>query len=102
LKQAAGIASEGTQDALFDALFVKFEEQQESARQLARDVQGWIRHVKENFESMYQFAVSLEDLYTSWGGVTVRSLERVKAFKECSVSFVTSLSRELVRVLFFQ
>ncbi|KAJ2963631.1 hypothetical protein NQZ79_g1368 [Umbelopsis isabellina] len=94
-KQATGIASEGTQDVLFDALFVKFEEQQESARQLARDVQAWIRHVKENFESMYQFSVSLEDLYTSWGGVTVRSLERVKAFKECSVSFVTSLSREL-------
>lgn len=94
-KQATGIASEGTQDVLFDALFVKFEEQQESARQLARDVQAWIRHVKENFESMYQFSVSLEDLYTSWGGVTVRSLERVKAFKECSVSFVTSLAREL-------
>ncbi|KAG2184031.1 hypothetical protein INT44_009042, partial [Umbelopsis vinacea] len=94
-KQATGIAAEGTQDAFFDALFVKFEEQQETARQLARDVQGWLRHVKENFESMFQLAVSLEDLYTSWGGVTVKSLERVKAFKDCAVSLTTSLSREL-------
>jgi hypothetical protein len=95
-KQATGIAAEGTQDAFFDALYVKFEEQQETARQLARDVQGWLRHVKENFESMYQLAVSLEDLYTSWGGVTVKSLERIKAFKDCAVSLTTSLSRELV------
>lgn len=96
-KQATGIAAEGTQDAFFDALNVKFEEQQETARQLARDVQGWLRHVKENFESMYQLAVSLEDLYTSWGGVTVKSLERIKAFKDCAVSLTTSLSRELVK-----
>lgn len=95
-KQATGIAAEGTQDAFFDALNVKFEEQQETARQLARDVQGWLRHVKENFESMYQLAVSLEDLYTSWGGVTVKSIERIKAFKDCAVSLTTSLSRELV------
>jgi len=94
-KQATGIAAEGTQDALFDALFAKFEEQQESAKQLARDVQGWLRHVKENFEAMYQLAITLEDLYTSWGGVTVKSLERIKAFKECAASFISSLSREL-------
>jgi hypothetical protein len=75
---------------------VKFEEQQESARQLARDVQGWLRHVKENFEAMHQLSLALEDLYTSWGGVTVKSLERVKAYKECSVSFITNVSRELV------
>lgn len=100
-KQATGIAAEGTQDALFDALFAKFEEQQESARQLARDTQGWLRHVKENFEALYQLAVTLEDLYTSWGGVTVKSLERIKDFKECAVSFITSLSRELVRCYIF-
>lgn len=94
-KQATGFAIEPTHDILFEALNAKFEEQQEDVRQFARDVQGWVRHVKINFENLQQLACSMESLYDSWGGVRVQSLANVSDFNRMALYLSTSLSREL-------
>ncbi len=95
-KQATGLAVEPTHDLLFEALNAKFEEQQEDIRQLARDVQGWVRHVKINFDNLQQLACSMESLYDSWGGVRVQSLANMSDFSKMASYLSTSLSRELV------
>lgn len=97
LKQATGFAVEPTHDLLFEALHAKFEEQQENVRQLARDVQGWVRHVKILFENLHQLACSYETLYNSWGGVRVKSMSSIEDFTKMASYLSTSLSRELVR-----
>ena len=85
---------------MFEALYAKFEEQQEDIRQLARDVQGWVRHVKITFDHLRELAVSMESLYNSWGGVRVKSLSNVDDFGKMASYLSTALSRELVRALF--
>lgn len=90
---------EPTHDLLFEALHIKFEEQQECIRQLARDVQGWVRHVKIGFENLQQLACSMESLYGSWGGVRVKSLANVSDFSKMASYLSTNLSRELVCIL---
>ncbi|KAI8084138.1 uncharacterized protein B0P05DRAFT_578568 [Gilbertella persicaria] len=95
IKQATGFAAEPTHDLLFEALYEKFEEQQELVRQLARDVQGWVRHVKVGFENLQQLACSMESLYTSWGGVRVKSRQAVQNFSKMAAYLSTNLAREL-------
>jgi hypothetical protein len=90
---------EPTHDILFEALFLKFEEQQELIRQLARDVQGWVRHVKGGFENLQQLACSMESLYSSWGGVRVKSLTGISDFTQMASYLSTNLARELVIVI---
>lgn len=79
---------------------VKFEEQQEDIRQLARDVQGWVRHVKIGFDNLQQLACSMETLYGSWGGVRVKSLTNMNDFNKMASYLSVTLSRELVCILF--
>jgi hypothetical protein len=81
-------------------LNVKFEEQQEDIRQLARDVQGWVRHVKIGFDNLQQLACSMETLYGSWGGVRVKSLTNMNDFNKMASYLSVTLSRELVCILF--
>lgn len=95
-KQATGLAIEPTHDLLFEALNLKFEEQQEDIRQLARDVQGWVRHVKIGFDHLQQVACSMESLYESWGGVRVKSLNNIDEFNKMASYLACTLSRELV------
>ncbi|KAI7891268.1 uncharacterized protein EV154DRAFT_508484 [Mucor mucedo] len=94
-KQATGFAIEPTHDLLFEALHVKFEEQQEDIRQLARDVQGWVRHVKIGFDNLQQLACSMETLYGSWGGVRVKGLTNINDFHKMASYLSATLSREL-------
>ncbi|GAN04312.1 hypothetical protein MAM1_0060c03772 [Mucor ambiguus] len=94
-KQVTGFAVEPTHDIVFEALLLKFEEQQELVRQLARDVQGWVRHVKIGFENLQQLACSMESLYGSWGGVRVKSLNGISDFSRMASYMSTNLSREL-------
>ena len=94
-KQVTGFAVEATHDIVFEALLLKFEEQQELIRQLARDVQGWVRHVKIGFENLQQLACSMESLYGSWGGVRVKSLNGISDFSRMASYMSTNLSREL-------
>ncbi|KAI9251133.1 hypothetical protein EDC94DRAFT_526777 [Helicostylum pulchrum] len=94
-KQATGLAIEPTHDILFEALNLKFEEQQEYIRQLARDVQGWVRHVKIGFDHLQQVACSMESLYESWGGVRVKSLNNIDEFNKMAAYLACTLSREL-------
>lgn len=95
-KQVTGFAAEATHDALFDALHLKFEEQQEIAQQLARDIQGWIRQVRSHFDALHTFAESLETLYSSWGGVRVRSMQGVQDLSKATSTFSSVMARELV------
>ncbi|KAI8991430.1 hypothetical protein BDF20DRAFT_811323 [Mycotypha africana] len=95
LKQATGFAVEPTHDVKFETLYVKFEEQQELVRQLARDVQGWVRHVKIGFENLQQLACSMESIYGSWGGVRVKRLTGISEFSKMAAQLSTSLAREL-------
>ncbi|KAI9476402.1 MAG: hypothetical protein EXX96DRAFT_487163, partial [Benjaminiella poitrasii] len=95
LKQATGFAVEPTHDILFEALYSKFEEQQELIRQFARDVQGWVRHVKIMFENLQQLACSMESLYSSWGGARVKSLTGISDFSKMASHLSAKLSREL-------
>lgn len=76
-------------------MLLKFEEQQELIRQLARDVQGWVRHVKIGFENLQQLACSMEILYGSWGGVRVKSLNGISDFNKMASYMTATLSREL-------
>ncbi|KAF7723454.1 hypothetical protein EC973_002007 [Apophysomyces ossiformis] len=94
-RQVTGFAAEATQDALFDALQIRFEEQQEVARQLARDVQKWVRQVKDQFDNLQLFASSMENIYSSWGGVRVRSMESMREFTKATSMFSMIMSREL-------
>lgn len=96
-KQATGFAVEPTHDVIFEALNMKFEEQQELLKQLARDVQGWVRHVKIGFDNLQQLACSMETLYSSWGGVRVASLTGTSQFSKMAAHLSTNLSRELVK-----
>ncbi|KAI8334159.1 hypothetical protein EDC96DRAFT_525492 [Choanephora cucurbitarum] len=95
IKQATGFAIEPTHDILFEALYEKFEEQQEMVRQLAREVQGWVRHVKIGFENLQHLACSMEALYSSWGGVRVKSLNAVTDFSKMANHMYNNLAREL-------
>ncbi|KAI8382977.1 hypothetical protein BD560DRAFT_385679 [Blakeslea trispora] len=95
IKQATGFAIEPTHDLLFEALNEKFEEQQEMVRQLAREVQGWVRHVKIGFENLQHLACSMETLYSSWGGVRVKSLTAVTDFSKMADHMYNNLAREL-------
>ncbi|KAI8643910.1 hypothetical protein BD408DRAFT_414084 [Parasitella parasitica] len=94
-KQVTGLAGEPTHDIVFEALLLKFEEQQELVRQLARDVQGWVRHIKIGFENLQQLACSMESLYGSWGGVRVKSLNGISDFSRTASYMSSNLSREL-------
>ncbi|PHZ17252.1 uncharacterized protein RHIMIDRAFT_253498 [Rhizopus microsporus ATCC 52813] len=95
LKQATGFAVEPTHDILFEALHTKFEEQQENIRQLARDVQGWVRHIKIMFENLHQLACNFDTFYSSWGGVRVKSMSNIQEFSKMASHLSVSLSREL-------
>ncbi|KAL0088297.1 hypothetical protein F4703DRAFT_1845404 [Phycomyces blakesleeanus] len=95
LKQVAGFSAEPTQDAFFDSLHMKFEHQQEVTRQLARDVQSWVRQVKDHFDHLQIFSASMENLYISWGGVRVRSVECIKRFHSLVSNFSMVMSRDL-------
>ncbi|KAI8341097.1 hypothetical protein BC941DRAFT_347040, partial [Chlamydoabsidia padenii] len=95
IRQVAGLAAEATQDTLFDTLHQKFEDQQEIARQLARDIQAWVRQVKDNFDNLLEFATSLEDVYGAFGGVRVRSMNQIKEFTKMAGTFRMIMSREL-------
>ncbi|KAI7905910.1 uncharacterized protein BX663DRAFT_580985 [Cokeromyces recurvatus] len=95
LKQATGFAVEPTYDSQFETLNSKFEEQQEYIRQFARDVQGWVRHVKTTFENLQQLACSMESFYSSWGGVQVKCLTHISDFNRMASRLSTKLSREL-------
>lgn len=75
---------------------MKFEEQQEDIRQLARDVQGWVRHVKIGFDNLQQLACSMETLYGSWGGVRVKGLSNINDLNKMASYLSVTLSRELV------
>lgn len=97
MKQATGFAVEPTHDILFEALHTKFEEQQENIRQLARDVQGWVRHIKIMFDNLHQLACSFDTFYSSWGGVRVKSMSNIQEFSKMASHLSASLSRELVR-----
>jgi hypothetical protein len=92
----AGLAAEATQDTLFDTLHQRFEDQQEIARQLARDIQAWVRQVKDNFDNLLEFATSLEEVYSAFGGVRVRSMNQIKEFTKMAGMFRLVMSRELV------
>ncbi|CAO3669678.1 hypothetical protein CU097_009817 [Rhizopus azygosporus] len=95
LKQATGFAVEPTHDILFEALHTKFEEQQENIRQLARDVQGWVRHIKIMFDNLHQLACNFDTFYSSWGGVRVKSMSNIQEFSKMASHLSVSLSREL-------
>ncbi|KAI9277483.1 hypothetical protein BY458DRAFT_554484 [Sporodiniella umbellata] len=92
---ATGFSIEPTHDLLFEALHAKFEDQQENVRQLARDVQGWVRHIKILFENLHQLSCSFETLYNTWGGVRVKSLSSIEDFSKAADLLSSSLSREL-------
>ncbi|KAI9253807.1 hypothetical protein BDA99DRAFT_519029 [Phascolomyces articulosus] len=94
-KQVTGFSAEATQDASFDALHMRFEEQQFIAQQLARDVQGWVRQVKNHFEMLRLFAENAEVLYASWGGVRVKSMNGIRDFYQATDLFATVMTREL-------
>ncbi|KAI8974419.1 hypothetical protein BDB01DRAFT_880973 [Pilobolus umbonatus] len=94
-KQATGLAIEPTHDLLFESMHAQFEEQQEDIRQFARDIQGWVRHVKVSFEHMQQLSGSMKSLYNSWGGVRVKSLHSVDDFNRMSNYLFNIFSREL-------
>ncbi|CAO3591430.1 unnamed protein product [Absidia cylindrospora] len=95
IRQVTGLAAEATQDTLFDALHQKFEDQQEIVRQLARDIQAWVRQVKDNFDNLMEFATSLEEVYSAFGGVRVRSMNQIKEFTKMAATFRMIMSREL-------
>ena len=90
-----GFSAEATQDASFDTLHMRFEEQRLIAQQLARDVQGWVRQVKNHFEIVSLFAENAEVLYASWGGIRVKSMNSVRDFHQATTTFSTVMAREL-------
>ncbi|KAI7849227.1 Dbl homology domain-containing protein [Circinella umbellata] len=94
-KQVAGFSAEATQDASFDTLHLRFEEQQLLAQQLARDVQGWVRQVKNHFEIVRLLAENAEVLYASWGGIRVKSMNSIRDFHQAATMFCTVMAREL-------
>ncbi|KAI9488480.1 hypothetical protein BDB00DRAFT_847837 [Zychaea mexicana] len=94
-KQVTGFSAEATQDASFDALYLRFEEQQLIAQQLARDVQGWVRQVKNHFEMLRVFAENAEVVYGTWGGVRVKSMDSIRDFHQAATMFATVMAREL-------
>ncbi|KAI8096586.1 uncharacterized protein BX664DRAFT_258121, partial [Halteromyces radiatus] len=100
IRQVTGLAAEATQDTIFDTLYQKFEDQQELARQLARDIQTWVRQVKDNFDNLLEFATSLEEVYSSFGGVRVRSMNQIKEFTKLASNFRMVISRELDTMIY--
>ncbi|KAI8145439.1 hypothetical protein BJV82DRAFT_603659 [Fennellomyces sp. T-0311] len=94
-KQVTGFSAEATQDASFDALHLRFEEQQLIAQQLARDIQAWVRQVKNHFETLRTLAENAETLYASWGGVRVKSMNSIRDFHEATAIFASVMAREL-------
>ncbi|OZJ04655.1 hypothetical protein BZG36_02890 [Bifiguratus adelaidae] len=94
LKQVTGI-QDATTDVAYDALLVRFHEHQEWARQLARDIQSWVRIQKDFYERADAFSVVLEELYTIAGGYTLDSVDRAKAFKRCIASITSNCAKEL-------
>ncbi|KAI8063330.1 hypothetical protein BC940DRAFT_243449 [Gongronella butleri] len=96
IRQVTGLSStEATQDATFDALYQQFEQQQQVVQQLIRDIQAWVRHIKDHFDTLLTFATSLEDVYGAFGGVRVRSMNQIKEFAELASMFSMVMSREL-------
>ncbi|KAG2223265.1 hypothetical protein INT45_006991 [Circinella minor] len=94
-KKMAGFSAEATQDASFDTLHLRFEEQQLIAQQLARDLQGWVRQVKNHFEIVRLLAENAEVLYASWGGIRVKSMNSIRDFHQAATMFCTVMAREL-------
>ncbi|CAO3646600.1 unnamed protein product [Cunninghamella echinulata] len=95
IRQVTGFAAEATQDTLFDNLYQQFEEQQEVIHQLTRDIQAWVRQVKDHFDNLSVFANGLEEVYSAFGGVRVLSMERIKEFTKMATTFSMVMSREL-------
>ncbi|KAI9258125.1 hypothetical protein BDA99DRAFT_417532, partial [Phascolomyces articulosus] len=70
--QAAGLTKKNTatQDALFDALYERFEYQQLQGRQFVQDMLDWSIHIKDHCHRIESFASLLNDFYgSSWGPI---------------------------------
>ncbi|RUS26236.1 hypothetical protein BC938DRAFT_471041 [Jimgerdemannia flammicorona] len=93
-KQVTGMG-EITIDIFYDALCQRFTEQQETARQLERDIQLWIDDVRNYFEIAKIFAKTIEDLYDTWPGANTTSLQRAADFRKCVNGFTDSCGLDL-------
>ncbi|RUO96488.1 hypothetical protein BC936DRAFT_141949 [Jimgerdemannia flammicorona] len=82
-------------DIFYDALCQRFTEQQETARQLERDIQLWIDDVRNYFEIAKIFAKTIEDLYDTWPGANTTSLQRAADFRKCVNGFTDSCGLDL-------
>ncbi|ORX53691.1 hypothetical protein DM01DRAFT_1048992 [Hesseltinella vesiculosa] len=96
IRQVAGLmATETTQDSTFDALYQRFEAQQQVVQQLIRDIQAWVRQIKDHFDTLLVLATTLDDVYGAFGGVRVRSMNQIKDFTSLASTFSMLMSREL-------
>ncbi|KAL1920032.1 uncharacterized protein VTP21DRAFT_1178 [Calcarisporiella thermophila] len=91
---------EVTVDAFYNALVEKFEYQQNQIRQLARDLQTWLRFVKEYLEVAEQYSMVLEDFYILEPGKNnseqhAKSVERVREYRRCVTGITTGSGRDL-------
>ncbi|KAI8140418.1 hypothetical protein BJV82DRAFT_217373 [Fennellomyces sp. T-0311] len=75
LKQATGLIKKNaaTQDALFDALYERFEHQQQKGRQLMHDILEWSEAIKKQCIQLQSFSTVLNDFYGSWGPINAFS-----------------------------
>ncbi|KAG0193849.1 hypothetical protein DFQ28_003001 [Apophysomyces sp. BC1034] len=84
-----------TRDARFDTLHARFQSQQDTARQLTRDVQGWVRRVKDHFDRLCLISTGFDELYGSSGGVRVKSMSQIREWSHLMSTFPITISQEL-------
>ena len=74
-KQAAGLTKKNaaTQDALFDALYERFEYQRVQGRRFVQDILDWAEQIKNHCAMIECFASTLNYFYdgsSSWGPIS--------------------------------
>ncbi|KAL0090872.1 hypothetical protein F4703DRAFT_1790823 [Phycomyces blakesleeanus] len=94
-RQTTGLSSEPTQDQSFDALYQKFESQQEIVRQWVKAIQEWGDHLKHTADTFHVFLLHLESFYNAWGGVRVKSMERVQEITRITHTLHMAISHEV-------
>ncbi|KAI9022878.1 hypothetical protein CLU79DRAFT_701969, partial [Phycomyces nitens] len=94
-RQTTGLSSEPTQDQSFDALHQKFEAQQEIVRQWIKSIQEWGDHLKHTTETFHVFLVHLESFYNAWGGVRVKSMERIQEITRITHTLHMAITHEV-------
>ncbi|KAF7725435.1 hypothetical protein EC973_009609 [Apophysomyces ossiformis] len=84
-----------TRDMEFDTLHAQFQRTRDTVHQLARDIHGWVRRVKDHFEHLAMVSNSFDAVYSSSGGVRVKSLAQIREWHHLMLNFPATVGQEL-------